>query len=168
MSVVSRPTRKKSWQTAREVANLLDVLAAREKEIANRLEVLRKAHGLSQEAAAHEVGVSNRQWQRWASGESEPRASNLARISERFNVSVSELVGAGTETQFDRIEAKLDQLLDGQARFFAGVEGRGPEDALTYLQRVTAFMQEALEPGEQRIGEPAAPAGRVRRSTQAA
>lgn len=103
---------KKSWQIQKEVVSLLEVLAAKQSEVGQRIETLRRAHGLSQEAAAHEVGVTSRQWQRWASGESEPRASNLARISERFDVPASELIGAaaGEPKQLDRIERRLEDL----------------------------------------------------------
>lgn len=113
MSVVSSPSRKKSWQTAAKVVSLLDALSASENEVAQRIARLRQAHGLSQEAAAHKAGVSNRQWQRWEAGDSEPHGSTLIRVSESFGVSIGDILGEGDETQMDRIEASIMLALDG-------------------------------------------------------
>lgn len=110
VNVVSSRTRTKSWQTVAEVVNLLDVLSERESDIGERLEQLRKAHGLTQESAAHRVGVSNRQWQRWEAG-AEPRGSSLTQIANSFDISISELVeGMAPRSQLDRIEERLEDI----------------------------------------------------------
>ena len=85
----------------------------RGRSLGERLEELRRSHGLTQEQAAPKVGISLRQWQRWETGESEPTASNLARIAQAFGIAVSELLGlSGEPFQMDRIEGKLDDLID--------------------------------------------------------
>jgi transcriptional regulator with XRE-family HTH domain len=114
MAVVSRATSKITWQGRREAANLLAVLAEQQTRVAERVGRLREAHALTQEAAAARAGVTLRQWQRWESGESEPYARNLAKLSEEFDVPLSELVGSEPvrETQLDSIERKLDQILE--------------------------------------------------------
>ena len=46
-------------------------------------EVLRKK-GLTQEEAAHQLGVSVKTVSRWVGGETEPRFRDLRRIQEKF------------------------------------------------------------------------------------
>lgn len=106
MVVVSTPARKVSWRNRTEVANLLEVLASEQTRISHRLAQLRKAHNLSQEAAAARLGITLRQWQRWESGESQPYARNIAKISETFEIPLGELVGESVPepTQLDQIE----------------------------------------------------------------
>ena len=86
--------------------------------LGERLRELARARGLSSdEDAARLVGVSYRQYQRWLSGESDPRGSSLKQIAEAFEVPIAELIGdeAPSERQLDRMEAELErqgQILD--------------------------------------------------------
>lgn len=83
-----------------------------------RLRELARARGLSSdEEAARLVGVSYRQYQRWLSGESDPRGSSLKQIATAFEVPIAELIEDEplSERQLDRIEAELrrqGELLD--------------------------------------------------------
>lgn len=96
-------------------------MALRAERIAQRLTELRESHDLTQEQAAHKVGVTSRQWQRWEAGQSTPYPRNLDTIASRFNVSTGEFFDSMRDdvqpTQLDRIElalagiaAKLDAL----------------------------------------------------------
>lgn len=143
MPVVSIPMSQKTWRKHAEVVNLLEALAERETEIASRLAGLRRAHGLSQEGAAHKAGVSLRQWQRWETGESEPRNSTLNRVADKFDVAVGELLDEQLPTadfaaQLERIEAKLDTILERTA---------------TDERDLGGLMIEALERAMQQAGE---------------
>lgn len=58
-----------------------------------RLVELRKRRGLSQAAAAKEIGVSSRVFQGYEYGKNEPKMSNLVKIAELFGVSTDYLSG---------------------------------------------------------------------------
>jgi transcriptional regulator with XRE-family HTH domain len=108
MAVVSTLRRQKSWQIGEEIATLLRVMEDSDISFGTRLRTLSRAAGCeSDEDAARRIGVSYRQYQRWLSGESEPRASSLKLIAEALGVPVSELIGLPDENQLDRIEALL-------------------------------------------------------------
>lgn len=115
MSVVSSRSGQKSWRNLAEVVSLLDAMAERDEDhrLGTRLEDLRRSQGLTQEQAAQKVGVTVRQWQRLETGDSDPRAGTLAKIAGAFGISINELIGLrGSESQMDRIEGKLDDLVD--------------------------------------------------------
>lgn len=50
---------------------------------------------LSQEYVAEQLGVSRQAVSKWETGQSEPTASNLIRLAEVFEISLSELTGTG-------------------------------------------------------------------------
>lgn len=122
MSYASSPSRKKSWQTGRERVSVLAELAIRKETVSRKLAELRDAHDLTQERAAAHVGVTMRQWQRWEGGQSVPYPRNLDAIAERFGIGVEEFFdeprdpgpdnGLRPVTQLDRVEAKLDTILE--------------------------------------------------------
>lgn len=94
-----------------------------------RLLELRERHGLSQEDAAHKVGITTRQWQRWETGESMPYPRNLDAVASRFGISVAEFFDPPDDisvdvAQLDRMEAKLDEILSRVAalELAAGLE----------------------------------------------
>ncbi len=63
-----------------------------------RLKEIREASGLSQKKVASEIGVSNQTIQKWEKGESEPRASDLIKMSGIYSVSIEEIcIGKRTE-----------------------------------------------------------------------
>lgn len=95
-------------------------MAIRKEAVASKLAELREQHDLSQEQAAARVGITHRQWQRWEHGESVPYPRNLDAIAARFGFDVSEFfdqedmpaLRAAPDNQLDRIEGKLDMLID--------------------------------------------------------
>lgn len=113
MAVVSRTARQKSWQIADDLVSLLDDLDRAQGQLGARLRALARTHGLeSDEAAARHIDVSYRQYQRWLSGDSEPRTSTLKRIAAAYDIPLAELLGEPDKSQLDRIEEKLERLLE--------------------------------------------------------
>jgi transcriptional regulator with XRE-family HTH domain len=111
-----------SWQTETERLSVLLEMAEQLQRVAARLKRLRQEQGdngkaLSQEDAAARAGLRTRQWQRWEAAQNMPRPSSLEQIADAFGIGVEEFYEApGDQTmrqpsQFDRIEAKLDELL---------------------------------------------------------
>jgi transcriptional regulator with XRE-family HTH domain len=73
------------------------------------LKTLRKAKGLSQEELAVRLNVVRQTVSKWERGLSVPDADLLIRLSDIFEVSVSELLGAKIENETE-INAVADQL----------------------------------------------------------
>lgn len=95
-------------------------MAAYTEDVGRRIRRARESNrpDLSQEAAAHEVGVSVKQYGRWERGESSPRADKWERLAEVLGVPVVEIRGElpavaehELRIQLGRLEVKLDALL---------------------------------------------------------
>jgi len=109
------------------------IAAMREPELGHHLRRLRERSGLSQEDAAHRVGVSLGGYRAWEHGRV-PRPGNRRRLAALFSVPVGELESymvslrdkAPEPARLDRIEAKLDAVIELLAPMLA-------EDAATTL-----------------------------------
>jgi transcriptional regulator with XRE-family HTH domain len=79
----------------------------------DRLEELRDERGWTQRELADKVGVSERTYQLWRSGRTEPYGKHKRRLAEVLNVPLASLTDESGETigQLDRMERKLDELL---------------------------------------------------------
>lgn len=76
------------------------------------LKQLRKSKGLSQEELAIRLNVVRQTISKWEKGISVPDADMLIKISEIFEVSVSELLGAKIEEKNEQdVNAVADQLM---------------------------------------------------------
>ena len=104
-----------SWHGQPRRVSVLAEMALRQEKVSERLRELRERNGLSQEDAARKVGITHRQWQRWESGDSMPYPRSLDMVASTFGISVAEFFDPPEPTvdqsQLDRIEGKLDQLL---------------------------------------------------------
>jgi len=111
---VSSSPRKMPWREAQQQANLLAAMAEQQRRVAERIRRIRDDHALTQEEAASRLGVGLRAWQRWEAGVSEPYRSNIERLSQVFDVPVSEFYDdvVGNDDRLGRIEAKLDDLIE--------------------------------------------------------
>lgn len=92
-------------------------MALRRERVVERLVHLREQHSLTQEQAAHKVGVTNRQWQRWEAGESMPYPRNLDLIAQRFGITVAEFFDDMPEpaaSRVDQLEAEVLELREAQ------------------------------------------------------
>ncbi len=89
-----------------------------EPELGAHLRRLRQRAGLTQEDAAHRLGVSLGGYRAWEKGRV-PHPGNRRRLATMFSVPVGELESYMTSlrdrapdpARLDRIEAKLDRLL---------------------------------------------------------
>jgi transcriptional regulator with XRE-family HTH domain len=119
-----------SWHGQPRRVSVLAEMALRQEKVSERLRELRERQGLSQEDAARKVGITQRQWQRWESGDSMPYPRSLDMVASTFGISVAEFFDPAEPvvdtTQLDRIEGKLDELLsllrgetDGELQEFA-------------------------------------------------
>ena len=134
-----------SWKEREEQAIVLFELARQQRAVQERLARFREEMAppgrerLTQEEASERAGVPVRQWQRWEKGETVPHLKNLERLAERLGIPLDDFRDAteplngtaptGGRSQLDRIEAKLDRLLDLEARVVE-LERAMAEDAL--------------------------------------
>lgn len=120
-------------------------MALEQRAIGRRIAQLRERRHLTQPVTADKIGVSLRAYQAWESGDSTPRWPNMTRLAEVLQVRVEEIVGedepidlANDQERLDRIEAKLDKLLEavvevpltpGAAEISAREPALEPEDS---------------------------------------
>ena len=64
-----------------------------------RISEARKARGFKQEQLALEVGTTQQTIQRWESGQTDPKASDVARISNALGITVSFIMGVDNEQE---------------------------------------------------------------------
>lgn len=77
----------------------------------DRLRAARKSLGLSQEDAAHLIGVTVAAYGAWERGESEPRDRNWRKIEERLKVTAEEVRGEPPLSQMDQILVNQERIL---------------------------------------------------------
>ncbi len=123
-----------SWQRSGTAAMLGGVTTGR---IPARLLQLRKERALSQEEAAHLMGVTVRAWQRWERGESVPYQRNLARVHEVFGVPVEDFYDP-TDAQFEGAAERLERIESSLERIEALLTGATEQDALAGVRAVAA------------------------------
>lgn len=100
-------------------------MSAYRQAVGRRLLALREQKGLSQEDAAHAVGVSVATWGRWERGARYPYEANWRKISDTFDVDLAEIRGSppaplalgadngdGIEATLARMDSKLDAILE--------------------------------------------------------
>lgn len=91
-------------------------MALADKARGQHIKRLRESRRLTQQAMAEKLGIAYRTYQTWEAG-TMPEWSNLERLATALGVRAEELIGedppaAASQSQLDRIEAKLDQLLE--------------------------------------------------------
>ncbi len=67
-------------------------------EIANKLVILRKQLGLSQEGLAEKIGVSRQAVSKWERSESSPDTENLIALSRIYGISIDEMLDYDIKT----------------------------------------------------------------------
>ncbi len=67
--------------------------------INNKIKLLRKKNGLSQEQLSEKIGLSRQAISRWETGDSVPDIDNIVKLSDIFNVSTDYLLKYNTENQ---------------------------------------------------------------------
>ena len=79
----------------------------------SRLAALRKAHGLSQESLAEQIGVSRQAVSKWERAESSPDTDNLTALAALYGMTLDALLNGEVETNAET-EAEADADADGK------------------------------------------------------
>ena len=79
-------------------------------KLANRLKELRRLSNLTQRQTSLKLGVTERSYQRFESGENKPSLSNLIELANIFNVSLDFLVGREGDFKDTLYKSKSDIL----------------------------------------------------------
>lgn len=79
-------------------------------KLANRLKELRRLSNLTQRQTSLKLGVTERSYQRFESGENKPSLSNLIELANIFNVSLDFLVGREGQFNDSLYKSKSDIL----------------------------------------------------------
>ena len=76
-------------------------------EVANRLQQLRKAKGLSQEELANILGLSRQAISKWERAETSPDTDNLICLAKLYNISIDSLLS--TDESIEEIKERIAQ-----------------------------------------------------------
>lgn len=76
----------------------------------NRLKILRKEKGLSQQALAKEIGVSYRTLQNWENGVNTIKPDNAQALADHFGVPVGYLLGYEEQSEKSEIVREILEL----------------------------------------------------------
>lgn len=91
-----------------------------------KLQIIRKSHGLTQEELAEQLQVSRQAVAKWESGQSYPDIMNLIQLSERFHVTVDYLVKdeecsiSLSSKDSTKRESLIEFLLEAKKNTYAG------------------------------------------------
>ena len=101
-------------------------------EFGEKIQMLRKSHGISQEALANILNINRNNLSRIETGKSEPNLSIIRDIAKYFNVDVASIVGISKDDISSKDKIKLisdncNYLLDND---------------LDFLLRLTSTMRE--------------------------
>lgn len=86
-------------------------------EVANRLQQLRKAKGLSQEELANILGLSRQAISKWERAETSPDTDNLICLARLYNISIDKLLDTSESTEEikERIaQERIDEIKNGR------------------------------------------------------
>lgn len=84
--------------------------------LSEKLQILRKKNGLSQEELAERLGISRQAVSKWESGQSAPDLNKLIIISELYNVTIDNLVKESDEFIFEQNnEVKDEEKVDNKS-----------------------------------------------------
>ena len=105
-------------------------------EFGSRLKQAREAKGVSQEAAAHAVGVASGTLSKYERGTLGMTVPNLAKLSKYYGVSTDKLLGIASDSQ-ERVVREDGKGTPSAEAFIAGQAAIGnalPEEATRYLR----------------------------------
>lgn len=96
-----------------------------------KLKILREERGLSQQAFATRMGISQSTVGMWESGKREPNFNTVQKIADFFNVSVDYLLGRSEDTALNEALSKEEFALFGEIRDLTTAE---KEDVLSFIR----------------------------------
>jgi transcriptional regulator with XRE-family HTH domain len=102
-------------------------------EIANRLVLLRKNNGLSQEALAEKLGISRQAVSKWERAEASPDTDNLIALANLYHVSLDELLRpeeyiAAQSQKGDEDKSEPEDEPPGKLKHFSGIHVKDGND----------------------------------------
>ena len=98
-------------------------------ELAERLTVLRKQRGYSQEALASALNISRQAISKWERGEASPDTENLIALAMLYKVSLDVLVGFSLPEEKDSEEASEDVVEESTVQLPTGSEKEDYENS---------------------------------------
>lgn len=76
---------------------------------ANRLQLLRKNNGYSQDALAEQLGISRQAISKWERAESSPDTDNLIALAELYNMTLDDLLNSENDTTIIETDSDKDE-----------------------------------------------------------
>lgn len=114
----SRSVQSLGWTRRTAAVSVLLAMEEHRKQAGERLAALRDAQGLNQEELAHLAGVSVKTVSRFENGRHDGSRRTVRAFAKALKVNEHDIIGQppaplglGGESQLDRIEKKLDDLL---------------------------------------------------------
>ncbi len=71
---------------------------------ANKLQSLRKANGLSQDALAEKLGISRQSISKWERGESSPDTDNLIALAQVYGISIDDIINSDKDIEIKKAD----------------------------------------------------------------
>ena len=96
--------------------------------VPERIQVLRKQKGISQEELASELGVSRQAVSKWESGQSFPELDNIVALSDFFGVSADFILKGAVTKEQTPLVTRPKMSLDDRLRLFAEKRSRADEN----------------------------------------
>ncbi|MBQ2954187.1 MAG: helix-turn-helix transcriptional regulator [Clostridia bacterium] len=115
-------------------------------ESANHLAELRRAHGLSQEDLAEQLGVSRQAVSKWERAESSPDTDNLIALAQLYGVTLDELLGLRLPPETPAPETAAPEAAIPEA---APAEAPDPDDPLPEGSYYEHLAQKAAREAEE-------------------
>lgn len=99
----SRDTPQSFWPRRADAGTIGAHMSDYQQLVGGRLRALREQRSLSQEDAAHLVGVSTKTWQNWERGERAPYQSNWRKIQAAFKLESLDYIRGTAPAPDDRL-----------------------------------------------------------------
>lgn len=129
---------KDAWQSPRNAHTLRAYMALRNQEVASRIRELRKLRGNPpQERVAEALGVGDRTYQTWESGEAKPSYRNLEKLAAFYGVTEGFIL-EGLEDATPRMNGVPTQIDGGFEEFRGHVTALGER-----LGRIEQALEQA-------------------------
>ncbi len=107
----------------------------------NRLKILRKEKGLSQQALAKEIGVSYRTLQNWENGVNTIKPDKAQALADHFEVSIGYLLGCEASTKTDSLS---DRIFNFQLEIMKNIRKMEYKDVVVLEQITRDLNREAI------------------------
>ena len=141
---LATPDSQIPWTPSHLTTKMSEAMEDYRKQVGRQLRLLREDRSMSQEDAAHLVGVAVKTWHNWESGKRAPYESNWKRISDAFQIDVrpirgrsplSEIIGDESSVPSDRLD-QLEQQIEALAEMVQLMRMEGQTAVAAVLRRI--------------------------------